>query len=52
VFEQAENSGDAILIVNTDRSLKECKAEQDALELFKKDLATETRHLHHRQRAA
>ena len=40
MFEAAKNSGDAVLIANTDRSLKECKKEQDSLELFKKDLAT------------
>jgi len=40
MFEAAKNSGDAVLIANTDRSLKECKKEQDSLELFKKDLTT------------
>ena len=40
MFERAKKSGDTVVIANTDRSLKECKKEQDALELFKKDLAT------------
>ena len=40
MFEAAKKSGDAVLIANTERSLKECKKEQDSLELFKKDLTT------------
>lgn len=40
MFERAKKSGDAVLIENTDRTLKECKTEKDALELFKKDLGT------------
>lgn len=31
---------DAVLIANAENSLKECKKEKDALEIFKKDLAT------------
>jgi type I restriction enzyme R subunit len=40
MFERAKKSGDPVLIANTDQSLTECKTEQSALELFKKDLAT------------
>ncbi|PUB15383.1 type I restriction endonuclease subunit R [Yoonia sediminilitoris] len=40
MFERAKKSGDAVLIANTDDTLKECKTEKDALELFKKDLGT------------
>ena len=40
MFDRAKKSGDAVLIANTDRTLKECKTEKDALELFKKDLGT------------
>lgn len=40
MFERAKKSGDAVLIANTDKSLKECKKENDSLELFKKDHAT------------
>ncbi|CRL11961.1 Type I restriction enzyme EcoR124II R protein [Phaeobacter italicus] len=38
--ERAKNSGDAVLIANTEGTLKDCKKEKDSLELFKKDLAT------------
>ncbi|WP_375699069.1 type I restriction endonuclease subunit R [Pseudophaeobacter sp. TrK17] len=40
MFERAKKSGDAVLIANTERTLKDCKTEKDALELFKKDLGT------------
>lgn len=40
MFERAKQSGDAVLIANTDGTLKKCKEEKDALELFKKDLGT------------
>jgi type I restriction enzyme R subunit len=40
MFERAKKSGDAVLIGNTDQTLKECKIEKDALELFRKDLGT------------
>jgi type I restriction enzyme, R subunit len=40
MFERSKKSGDAVLIANTDQTLKECKTEKDALELFKKDLGT------------
>ena len=39
-LDSAKKSGDAVLIANTDQTLKDCKTEKDALELFKKDLAT------------
>ncbi len=44
MFERAKKSGDAVLIGNTDRVLKDCKQEKDALELFKKDLGTFVRY--------
>lgn len=40
MFQRAKKSGDAVLIANTDQTLKDCKKEKDALELFKKDLGT------------
>lgn len=40
MFERAKKSGDAVMIANTDKALKECKEEKDALEIFKKDLGT------------
>nr|WP_252730867.1 DEAD/DEAH box helicase family protein [Pacificibacter marinus] len=40
MFERAKKSGDAVLIANTDQTLKQCTTEKDALELFKKDLGT------------
>lgn len=40
MFKRAKESGDEVLIANTDRTLKECKTEKDALEMFKKDLGT------------
>ena len=40
MFERAKQSGDAILIANTEKTFKDCKKEKDALELFKKDLGT------------
>lgn len=40
MFERAKQSGDAVLIANTEKTFKDCKKEKDALELFKKDLGT------------
>ncbi|WP_202899050.1 type I restriction endonuclease subunit R [Ahrensia sp. 13_GOM-1096m] len=40
MFQRAKKSGDAVLVANTDQTLKDCKKEKDALELFKKDLGT------------
>ncbi|SIQ24867.1 type I restriction endonuclease subunit R [Marinobacterium stanieri] len=43
MFERCKASGDAVLIANAENSLKECKQEKDALEIFKKDLGTYVR---------
>ena len=43
MFERTKQSGDAVLIANAENSLKECKKEKDALEIFKKDLGSFTR---------
>ena len=43
MFERAKKSGDAVLMANTENSLKNCKAEKDTLEIFKKDLAAYVR---------
>jgi type I restriction enzyme R subunit len=43
MHERCKKSGDAVLIGNAELSLKECKKEKDALEIFKKDLGTFTR---------
>lgn len=40
MFERTKKTGDAVLIANAENSLKECKRETDALEIFKKDLGT------------
>lgn len=40
MLERAKKSGDAVLIANTESTFKDCKKEKDALDLFKKDLAT------------
>ncbi|WP_287604143.1 DEAD/DEAH box helicase family protein [Thiothrix sp.] len=40
IAERTKKSGDPVLIANADNSLKACKAEKDALEIFKKDLGT------------
>jgi len=40
MFEEAKKTGNAVLIANTENSLKECKQEKDALDIFKKDLGT------------
>lgn len=40
MFKRSKKSGDAVLIANAENSLKECKQEKDALEIFKKDLGT------------
>ncbi|RLA49656.1 MAG: type I restriction endonuclease subunit R, partial [Gammaproteobacteria bacterium] len=39
-LKRAKASSDAVLIANTEKYLKECKQEKDALEIFKKDLGT------------
>lgn len=40
MFERAKKTKDAVLIANTENSLKDCQKEKDALEIFKKDLGT------------
>jgi len=40
MFERTQKTGDAVLIANAENSLKDCKKEKDALEIFKKDLGT------------
>jgi type I restriction enzyme R subunit len=40
MFNRTKNTGDAVLIANAENSLKECKEEKDALEIFKKDLGS------------
>ncbi|MBT7409372.1 MAG: type I restriction endonuclease subunit R, partial [Methylococcales bacterium] len=40
MFERTKKTGDAVLIANAENSFKQCKAEKDALEIFKKDLGT------------
>jgi type I restriction enzyme R subunit len=40
MFERTKKTNDAVLIANAENSLKECKKEKDALEIFKKDLGT------------
>lgn len=40
MFDRTKKTGDAVLIANAENSLKECKQEKDALEIFKKDLGT------------
>lgn len=40
MFNRTKNAGDAVLIANAENSLKECKEEKDALEIFKKDLGS------------
>ena len=40
IFELTKKSGDAVLIANAENSFKECKAEKDMLDIFKKDLGT------------
>ena len=40
MFDRTKKTKDAVLIANAENSLKECKKEKDALEIFKKDLAT------------
>lgn len=42
-YDEAKKTGNAVLIGNTEASLKECKKEKDALEIFKKDLGSFTR---------
>ena len=40
MFERTKRTGDAVLIANAENSLKACKQEKDALDIFKKDLGT------------
>jgi type I restriction enzyme R subunit len=40
MFERTKKTDDAVLIANAENSLKDCKKEKDALEIFKKDLGT------------
>ncbi|MCB5196387.1 type I restriction endonuclease subunit R [Deefgea salmonis] len=40
MFERAKKYNDAVMIANTENSLKDCQKEKDALEIFKKDLGT------------
>lgn len=40
MFERTKRTKDAVLIANAENSLKDCKQEKDALEIFKKDLGT------------
>lgn len=40
MFERTKRTGDAVLIANAENSLKECKIEKDALDIFRKDLGT------------
>lgn len=40
MFERTKKTGDAVLMANAENSLKDCKQEKDALEIFKKDLGT------------
>jgi type I restriction enzyme R subunit len=40
MFERTLKTGDAVLMANAEKSLKECQKEKDALEIFKKDLGT------------
>ncbi len=40
MFDRTKKTGDAVLIANAENSLKECKKEKDALEIFKKDLGS------------
>ncbi|WP_260295288.1 type I restriction endonuclease subunit R [Sedimenticola hydrogenitrophicus] len=40
MFERTKKTGDAVLLANAENSLKECKQEKDALEIFKKDLGS------------
>ena len=40
MFERTKKTNDAVLIANAENSLKDCKKEKDALEIFKKDLGT------------
>src|SRR5690554_4720859 len=40
MFERTKRTKDAVLIANAENSLKDCKQEKDALEIFKKDLGS------------
>lgn len=43
VLERTKKTADVVLITNAENSVKDCKKEIDALEIFKKDLGTFTR---------
>ncbi|MGL1930241.1 MAG: DEAD/DEAH box helicase family protein [Desulfotalea sp.] len=40
IFEQTKDTGNAILLANAEKNLKDAKKEKDALEIFKKDLGS------------
>jgi len=40
IFERTKKAADPVLIANAENSLKECKREKNALDIFKKDLGT------------
>lgn len=40
IFERTKKSGDPVLLANAENSLKDCKQEKDALDIFKKDLGS------------
>ncbi|RLA53801.1 MAG: type I restriction endonuclease subunit R, partial [Gammaproteobacteria bacterium] len=40
MFERTKMTGDPVLMANAENSLKECRQEKDALDIFKKDLGT------------
>lgn len=44
ILDRTKRSDDAVLIANAEKSLKECKQEIDALDIFKKDLGTFVRY--------
>ena len=43
MMERTRKTGDAVLVGNADTTLKECREEKEALEIFKKDLGTYVR---------
>ncbi len=43
MYKRTMQTGDAVLIANAEKSLKECKQEKDRLEILKKDLGTYVR---------
>jgi len=40
IFEETKKTGNAVLLANAENTLKDCRTEKDALEIFKKDLGT------------